>query len=84
MVKSEKVSKTPPFPSTPNYCATKEGMYLLIKANYPKHGTRERERRSRLNGLMRLSSKDLCVRLTLTFHFAQEPGASFFTFLQLR
>ena len=79
VVKSEKLSKTPPFLSTPNYCATKEGMYLLIKANYPKHGMREAERRSRLNGLMRLSSKDCCVwgslwpftlLRSLTLHFS--------------
>lgn len=64
--------------------------YLLIKNKTPSTlqklggGCRER-RRSRLNGLMRLSSRNFsCVRLPLTFHLAQEPSASFFTFLQLR
>lgn len=72
-------------PYHPNCFNIKGKMYLLIKTKHPKHCTKEGKRRSRLSGLMRLSSKDLlCVRLALTFHFAQEPSASFFTFLQLR
>lgn len=65
--------------------------YLLIKTKHPQHcrnwgaGRCGERRRSRLNGLMRLSSRNFsCVRLPLTFCLAQEPSASFFTFLQLR